>query len=99
MSTKESKERCAGDYPAVWRFTYDHGVRIVHSECNEVVTDGWTRGQSNFDVLALTPALAEAAWEKEFGNRSRYAEGDNFGVKKLSGPEFICYLDATISVH
>ena len=94
MSTKESKEHFSGDYLAVWRVTYDHGVRLVHSEMNEVVTDGWKRGQSNYDVVAVTAELAEAAFIKEYGRRMQYKEDDNYGVKKLSGPEFICYVDA-----
>jgi len=97
MSSKQSKERCVGDYPAVWRFTYNHKIRLGQSNgFGEVETVGWLDGQEHFDVVAVTPELAQASFQKNFGHQLKYPDDSNYAVRLVSGPEFICYVDSTV---
>lgn len=100
MSTKESKEGCCGDYPALWRIAYNFTQDIVQSVpfTGEVERVGSQKASEFFDVIAVTPELALAAWAKEYGRREQYKEGDRFGVKRTAEPEFICYVDAQIGM-
>ncbi len=104
MSTKESRESSGTndyitDYRGVWRFIYETQQRMVHSEWNEVVTDGWRPITLQFDVLAANEDLAKAAWRRRYGFREAYPPDDHYSVKLVSGPELICYIDAEITVH
>jgi hypothetical protein len=56
MSTKESKENCAGRYPALWRIKYQFNQRIVRSVygTGEVETVGMQLADAQYDVVALT---------------------------------------------
>lgn len=101
MSTKESKDRCTGEYPAVWRIAYRFTQDIVQSVAftGEVERVGTQQAHEFFDVIATTPALALAAWTHEYGRREEYPDGDRFGVRRLGAPEFICYVDYSIEAR
>jgi hypothetical protein len=100
MSTKESKDRCVGDYPAMWRIPYRFTQDIVQSTygTGEVERIGSQEAKEFFDVVAVTPALALAAWEKEYGHRENRKDGERFGVWRLDDPKFVCYVDAFVEV-
>lgn len=106
MSDRESKENCVGDFYAVWRFTYawDQDIRWSVPGTGETEKVGTERVTSFFDVLAVSPELATAAYEKEFGWKLKPPAPEsglktsNFDNHRLiSGPLFICYVDATIA--
>lgn len=101
MSTKESKDHCSGDYPALWRIPYNYTQDIIRRVpyTKKVERIGSRKASEFFDVVAITPALALAAWDKEYGYREKYKEGDRFGVKREGEPTFICYVDACIEVY
>lgn len=91
MSTLESKDRCCGDYPALWRFVYDQVVPVVRSVygTGEVETVGHTIQETHFDVVALTKELAAATFN---------ADHPPARCKLRSGPDFICYVDRFVHV-
>lgn len=86
MSDKASKERCCGDYPALWRIKYNFDQRIVRSVdgTGEVETVGMQVAQGQYDVVALTPGLA----------RETFLKHGPYQPKDASEPEFVCYVDA-----
>lgn len=87
MSTKESKENCAGRYPALWRIKYQFNQRIVRSVwgTGEVETVGTQLADAQYDVVAQTADLASAAFKDHVYTPLNPGE-----------PEFICYVDATV---
>ena len=100
------------NYRIVWRFAYEYQARLAHCEANEVVTDGWEPGHIEyFDVIAATPELARAAWQKENGHRAITADMPmeqraaiekgmgHFTIKLLSGPDALCLLDKEILIR
>lgn len=90
MSDLQSKERCSGRYPALWRFVYSH-------EVNERQFDAGTGDNENtgrtltiegqYDVVALGEGLAIEAFKIDYP-ASVYA--------LRSGPTFVCYVDAIV---
>lgn len=87
MSDKASKERCCGDYPALWRIKYQFNQRIVRSVygTGEVETVGMQLADAQYDVVALTPGLANEAFKKHVYEPISPAE-----------PEFVCYVDSIV---
>jgi|SRR5579864_5491349 len=108
MSDKASKDNCSGDYPAVWRFTYNYNQQIRRSVpfTGETEKIGEQRVQQFYDVIAITPELARAAYDKEFGWKFKKPiqppdrDDANYDKHELvAGPDFVCYVDAFIEVY
>lgn len=92
MSTRESKERCAGEYMALYRFHFSHesSERVFDPGTGDnEITGRMLTHEGQYDVVALTQVLAAAAFHLKFP-ASIYT--------LLSGPEFICYVDGVVHV-
>lgn len=91
MSGLKSKERCANDYPALWRVKYQYRQAIVQSIpfTGEVETVGHQTAEEDFDVIAVTAELALAAYVDKH-KPEHYT--------RLTDPERICYIDAAINI-
>lgn len=90
MSTKESKDRCVGEYPALWRFTYTHEVPVrVADDTGDSEFSHMETVHGQFDVMALTPGLAVEAFKINH-------PATNYALKE--GPTFVCYVDAVVSI-
>lgn len=96
VSATDSKENCVGDYYGVYRFTYTYMQPIGRSVwgTGEVETIGHQLATAYFDVLAVSPALAKAAYDKQFG--LHLANHDEHTL--ISGPELLCYVDSMVRV-
>lgn len=100
MSTKQSRERCSGECRALWRINYTFVQDIGRSVegTGEVRIVGTRKQAAQFDVVALTSALAQASWDRSFGQRATYPEEDRFSVHQHGEPEFVCYIDSVVSL-
>jgi hypothetical protein len=91
MSGLNSKVRCSEEYPALWRIRYSYSQRIVQSVygTGEVETIGRQNATEDFDVIATTAELAQAAYVEKH-KPEHYT--------RLTDPERICYIDASIGI-
>lgn len=92
MSTKESKERSSGSYPALWRikFMFTQQIRASVPGTGETEKVGEQLAVYEYDVVSRSPEMAMLTLTE---NCPIYAPS-NKGFKILGPPEFICYIDA-----
>lgn len=98
MSTKQSKERCSGSYPALWRikFQFTQQIRASVYGTGETEKVGEQLAVYEYDVVSITPEMAMLTLTE---NCPIYAPG-NKDFKVLGPPEFICFVDAiTLTQH
>lgn len=91
MSTKESKERCSGEYPALWRVAYKFTQQVRRSVPGTGETElvGHQLADGQYDVVAMSAAFAMAT----FCANCPVFSGD-LAAGTVKDPEFIAYVDA-----
>lgn len=90
MSTKESKVRCSGEYPALWRIRYkfEQDIRRSVEGTGETESVGKQVADGEFDCVAMSAPFAMATF---LANCPVYV-GDLRGTP--ADPEFVAYIDA-----
>lgn len=91
MSTKDSKERCIGEYLALWRIAYKFNQQVRRSVPGTGETEliGYRLADGQYDVVATSAAFATATF---CANCPVYS-GD-LAAETVRDPEFIAYVDA-----